>query len=229
MPSAAASFVTEMAMAHVPVLTQELLDLLDVQADSRVVDCTFGAGGHAEAVGGRLGPDGLLIACDQDPVAEEYYLALSRAVCAARPASIRAISPTAWRDLLRRGHAASPMSTWTWASAACRSTRRSEASRTATTLRSTCAWTRHCSVTAADILNTWTEAALAELFSRYGEERYSRRIARAIVNAPGADVPTPAPAELVDTIKACHPHAGPLRAPAIPRAGCSRPSHRGER
>ncbi len=52
MPSAAASFATEMAMAHVPVLTQELLDLLDVRTDSRVVDCTFGAGGHAESRGG---------------------------------------------------------------------------------------------------------------------------------------------------------------------------------
>ena len=76
MPSAAASFVTEMAMAHVPVLTQELLDLLAAQADSRVVDCTFGGGGHAGAVAALLGPEGLLIACDQDPIAEDYYLAL---------------------------------------------------------------------------------------------------------------------------------------------------------
>ena len=64
-------------MAHVPVLTQELLRLLDVHEDSRVVDCTFGAGGHAEAVAARLGADGLLIACDRDPVAEDYYLALT--------------------------------------------------------------------------------------------------------------------------------------------------------
>jgi 16S rRNA (cytosine1402-N4)-methyltransferase len=71
MPSAAASFVTEMAMAHVPVLTQEMLDLLDVRTDSRVVDCTFGSGGHAGAVAAGLGPEGTLIACDQDPIAED--------------------------------------------------------------------------------------------------------------------------------------------------------------
>ncbi len=64
-------------MAHVPVLTQELLRLLDVREDSRVVDCTFGAGGHAEAVAAELGPEGLLIACDRDPVAEDFYIALS--------------------------------------------------------------------------------------------------------------------------------------------------------
>ena len=60
-------------MAHVPVLTQELLDVLDVRPDSRVVDCTFGGGGHAAAVAADLGPQGVLVACDQDPIAEEYY------------------------------------------------------------------------------------------------------------------------------------------------------------
>ena len=62
-----------MAMAHVPVLTRELLDLLDIRPDSRVVDCTFGAGGHSSSVAERLGPQGLLVACDRDPVARDYY------------------------------------------------------------------------------------------------------------------------------------------------------------
>ncbi len=104
MPSAAASFVTEMAMAHVPVLTEELLGLLDVRADSRVVDCTFGAGGHAEAVAELLGPEGLLIACDRDPVAEKYYFA-SRGGCAAARASSGELCRQSRRPSSTRGSA----------------------------------------------------------------------------------------------------------------------------
>jgi 16S rRNA (cytosine1402-N4)-methyltransferase len=55
-------------------------------------------------------------------------------------------------------------------------------------------------VTAADILNTWSEASLSELFARYGEERYSRRIARAVVRRR-AGRPYTRTSELVETIK----------------------------
>ncbi len=140
MPSAAASFATEMAMAHVPVLTQELLDLLDVRPDSCVVDCTFGAGGHAAAVASRLGPDGLLIACDRDPLSEEYYFSMRDESSTARLASIWATSPTPCAGCARRA-CARLTCTWIWASAACSWTRRTGAFPTATTPRSTCAWT----------------------------------------------------------------------------------------
>ena len=60
-------------MAHVPVLTAELIELLDPEPDSRVIDCTFGAGGHATAVTRRLGPQGFFIGCDRDPIAHRYF------------------------------------------------------------------------------------------------------------------------------------------------------------
>ncbi len=59
-------------------------------------------------------------------------------------------------------------------------------------------------VTAAEILNTWSEQALADLFGIYGEERYSRRIARAIVMRRRT-VPFERTAELVETIKRAIP------------------------
>ena len=65
-------FEAEMAMAHVPVLTDELLDVLELRPGSRVVDCTFGEGGHASVVAHRIGPSGLLMACDRDPLAQSY-------------------------------------------------------------------------------------------------------------------------------------------------------------
>ncbi len=189
-------------MAHVPVLTQELLDLLDIRADDSVVDCTFGGGGHAEAVADRLGPEGVLIACDQDPLAEEYYLNLRRSLrCHSR------FCPGNFADslsgLLREGFRASrlymdlgvssmqidmPDRGFSYSYDAPLDMRMDPS----------------LPVTAADIVNSWSETALADLFSRYGEERYSRRIARAIVSqrVGTAFVRT---SELVDAVKRAIP------------------------
>lgn len=51
---------------HVPVLLKEAVDALAVKADGVYVDCTFGGGGHAMEILSRLGPDGRLLAFDQD-------------------------------------------------------------------------------------------------------------------------------------------------------------------
>ena len=103
MPSAAASFVTEMAMAHVPVLTQELLRLLDVREDSRVVDCTFGAGGHAEAVAGRLGRRGSAHRLRPRPGGRGVLPGAQPSGCAARRASIRGDFADSLEALLDEG------------------------------------------------------------------------------------------------------------------------------
>jgi 16S rRNA (cytosine1402-N4)-methyltransferase len=198
MPSAAASFVTEMAMAHVPVLTQELIRLLDVQEDSRVVDCTFGAGGHAEAVGVRLGAEGLLIGCDRDPVAEEYYHALAeRLQCRSRfcRGDFADSLETFIQERERITHVymdlgVSSMQIDTPERGFSYSYDAPLDMRMDPTL----------GVTAADILNTWSDTALTQVFSRYGEERYSRRIARAVV-ARRAKRSYTRTCELVDTIK----------------------------
>jgi 16S rRNA (cytosine1402-N4)-methyltransferase len=57
---------------HEPVLLEEVLAGLAVQADGRYCDATFGRGGHTAAILGALGPDGRLIAIDRDPAAIEY-------------------------------------------------------------------------------------------------------------------------------------------------------------
>src|ERR671934_794760 len=66
-----------MTRTHIPVLAGELIDLLDPQPGETAVDCTFGGGGHARLVADRLGPEGLLIAVDRDPAAEERFAALA--------------------------------------------------------------------------------------------------------------------------------------------------------
>jgi 16S rRNA (cytosine1402-N4)-methyltransferase len=51
---------------HIPVLLEEVMEHLAIRSDGIYVDCTFGGGGHTKAILDRLGPDGRLIAFDQD-------------------------------------------------------------------------------------------------------------------------------------------------------------------
>jgi 16S rRNA (cytosine1402-N4)-methyltransferase len=202
MPSAAASFVMEMAMAHVPVLTQELLYLLDVQRDSRVVDCTFGGGGHAEVVADELGPEGVLVACDQDPIAEDYYRTF-RMGLRCRSRFYLGNFADSLAELLDNGFRA----THVYMDLGVSSMQIDTPERGFSYSYDAPLDMRmdpEAPVSAADIVNTWSEAELAKLFSRYGEERYSRRIARAIAYRR-ANTPYKRTAELVDTIKGAIP------------------------
>lgn len=189
-------------MAHVPVLTQELLELLDVRSDSQVVDCTYGAGGHAAAVAAELGPEGSLICCDQDPVAQDYYLAF-RTGLRCRSRFYAGDFADTLVELFDEGFRAThiymdlgvssmqidaPERGFSYSHDAPLDMRMDPSSP----------------MTAADIVNTWPERKLASLFGRYGEERYSGRIARAIV-ARRAQSPFTRTAELVDTIKSAIP------------------------
>lgn len=215
MSSAAASLVREISMAHVPVLTDELLELLDVRSDSRVVDCTFGGGGHAQAVAGGLGPRGLLVACDQDPIAESYYTSLKAGLpCPSRfcLGNFADVLPCLLDEGLRATHVYmdlgvssmqidTPDRGFSYSYDAPLDMRMDPS----------------LSVTAADVLNGWAEGALAELFSRYGEERYSRRIAHAVAFRRSA-TPYSRTSELVDTIK------GAIPTPA--RFGAGNPARR---
>jgi 16S rRNA (cytosine1402-N4)-methyltransferase len=204
MPSLAAStlFQTEMDMAHQPVLTNELEEVLGLRRNSVVVDGTYGAGGHAQHMAGRLGADGLMVGIDQDPLAEEYFYS-QRSGFRCRTRFMLGNNADCLAELVAEGFKATAVYLDLGISSMQIDTPERGFSysydapldmRMDPTL----------AVTAADIVNTWPEADLAHLFSRYGEERYSRRIARAIVHRRQRQAYTRT-CELVDTIKSAIP------------------------
>jgi 16S rRNA (cytosine1402-N4)-methyltransferase len=175
----ALAILLDMTATHVPVLAGELIELLDPQPGETAVDCTFGGGGHARLVADRLGPEGLLIAVDRDPAAEERFAALADET-ACRTRFIRADFADALEQLHEERVAAdlvymdlgmSSMQVDTWARGF------SYAYDAPLDMRMDPAQ----ELTAADIVNEWDERQLARLFREYGEERFARPIARAIV------------------------------------------------
>src|SRR5690242_6139145 len=168
--------LVEMSATHVPVLAAELIDLVDPQPGEVAVDCTFGGGGHARLIAGRLGPEGMLIAVDRDPAAEERFAALAdEAPCRMR--FIRASFAEALEQLRAERVAAdlvymdlgmSSMQVDTWARGF------SYAYDAPLDMR----MDPEQELTAAELVRDWDERQPAPLFREYGEERDARQIAR---------------------------------------------------
>ena len=202
-PSAILSvFDVEMAMAHVPVLTEEMLGVLRPEPDSVVVDCTFGAGGHAAAVGALLGEDGELVACDRDPIARTYFEALRGGwKCSSR------FYPGDFADTLHQLNRTGFRATHVYMDLGVSSMQVDTIDRGFSYSYDAPLDMRMdptLTLTAADILNDWPEDGLVRVFREYGEERYARPIARAVVRRRQR-TPYTRTNELVDTIKEAIP------------------------
>jgi len=187
-----------MTRTHVPVLAGELIDLLDPRPGETAIDCTFGDGGHARLVADRIGPSGTLICIDRDPAAEERFDSFAREVtCDTR--FIRMDNAAAleqlWdehvqADVVYLDLGVSSMQIDTWERGFSYSYDAPLDMRMDTDQE----------LDAREVVNTWDERRLAQLFQTYGEERYARKIARAIVRRRNR-VPIETTHELVDTIK----------------------------
>jgi 16S rRNA (cytosine1402-N4)-methyltransferase len=191
-----------MTQTHIPVLAGELIDVIDPRPGEVAVDCTFGGGGHARLIADRIGPAGLLIGIDRDPVAEERFAELSAEVsCQTR--FIRSDFVSALEQLHEEGARAdlvyldlgmSSMQVDTWERGF------SYAFDAPLDMR----MDPDQELTAQEIVNTWDERRLARLLREYGEERYASQIARVIGRTRRRDALT-STQQLVDAIKAAVP------------------------
>jgi 16S rRNA (cytosine1402-N4)-methyltransferase len=186
----------EMTLAHTPVLLDELVDLLRPAKGEVAVDCTFGAGGHAEAVAALLGAKGRLIAVDRDPSVAEYFRDVARAapcVCDlyhGNFAEVLAACDDASADIVYMDLGVSSMQL----------DRRERGFSYAYDAPLDMRMDPELDVTAADLVNTLPETELTDIFFRYGEERYAKGIARGIVIARKKQ-PFSTTCELVEVIK----------------------------
>ncbi len=186
----------EMVLAHTPVLLEELIELLRPEAGEVAIDCTFGAGGHAEAVAARLGADGLLLACDRDPHVAEYYRDVERAA----PCETRLYHGNFADVLARIRDASADMIYMDLGVSSMQLDRRERGFSYAYDAPLDMRMDPELPLTAADLVNTLGVDELTDVFRRYGEERYAKNIARGI-GAAREKKPLETTGELVEIVK----------------------------
>jgi len=193
--------MTNATPAHVPVMLDQVVRWLDPKPGMTIVDGTLGGGGHARALAERIEPGGLLIALDRDPgaiAAAERNLAgmpvkLAQADFCELPEVLEQVEISQVNGIVldlgvSSDQLADVQRGFSFAAEGPLDlrfdpTRGDPASR---------------------LVNRLNVQHLAELISRYGEERYSRQIARAIV-ARRREKPIETAAELAELIRRCVP------------------------
>ena len=190
------------ATDHVPVLAEEVREALAVRPGQTVLDATFGAGGHAALLAADLCGSGKLIAIDRDPSVRPYFDGVRKRT-GVQGRFLRGEFSDVLTQLAGNGVRADavlfdlgvssmqidrPERGFSYRTDAPLDMRMDPASR----------------LSARELVNEAGERELSAIFRDYGEERYARQIARAIVRRR-RERPFERTGELVDTIKAAIP------------------------
>ncbi|MDD4546996.1 MAG: 16S rRNA (cytosine(1402)-N(4))-methyltransferase RsmH [Oscillospiraceae bacterium] len=163
-------------MYHIPVLLNETINALNIKQDGIYLDATAGGGGHSFAIASRL-TTGKLISLDRDPdavrEASQRLAGLPATVVQANFIEMAGVlkeqsTPSLDGILMDIGVSSHQLDTpergFSYHAGAPLDMRMSQKGETA-----------------ADLVNSLDEQQLVEIFFKYGEEKYSRSIARAIV------------------------------------------------
>jgi 16S rRNA (cytosine1402-N4)-methyltransferase len=189
---------------HVPVLLDVAVQYLNIQRGGTYVDATLGFAGHASAIARALGPEGKLIGFDRDPQALEFATAklnaLREELGGAMPEVVlHDVEYSRAAEFLEPGGVDGLL-----ADVGVSSMQLDEANRGFSFQAEADLDMRmnpRQGVTAEQVVNQFGEKELADLIYEFGEERRSRRIARAIVRAR----PITTTAELARVVSGCAP------------------------
>jgi 16S rRNA (cytosine1402-N4)-methyltransferase len=199
-------------LQHVPVLLDEVLGALNVRPGGRYVDATFGRGGHTAAILERVGEEGRVIAIDRDPAA----IAAGRARFATENRLTLVSSPFASLAQIVAELGLLGGIDGVLLDLGVSSPQLDDAARGFSfahdgplDMRMDC----EAGTTAAQFVARASERELERVIREYGEERFAKRIARAIVTARAA-APITRTAQLAAIVSDAVPTREPGKHPA---------------
>lgn len=192
---------------HIPVLSQEVSEYLTITPTDIVLDATLGGGGHSSAIAAQLGKDGMLIALDADSRAIEQAQGnetLKRASCQLHfiQSNFRNIDTALEKlGIITIDKALFDLG---WSMDQFADSERGFSFDRPGPLDMRLDTSDPESLTAGEIVNEWEEESIIDILQGYGEERYARRIAQAIIIAR-SDTPITSTEELVHIIEGAVP------------------------
>ena len=160
---------------HVPVLLQECIDGLNIKPNGVYVDVTFGGGGHSREILSKLGKDGILIAFDQDPDAQRNKIEDPRFLFVDQNFAFLKNN----LRLLGYRQVDGILADLGVSSHQFNEPERGFSTRFESTLDMR--MDKQGKLTAADVLNTYTEEKLHRIFGIYGEVKNAKSLARSVV------------------------------------------------
>lgn len=190
---------------HRPVLLQESLDTLDIQESDVVLDGTLGGAGHAAAFAARLGAKGTLIGIDADADAikrAEDRLKHSAAAIILVEGNFRNVESYFGKHMIP--HCDKAFFDLGWSSYQLGVGRGFSFLKDEPLIMTFSRDVGDTTLTAERIVNDWEESSIADILFGWGEEKFSRQIARAIVKARKESRITTT-RELADIVKASVP------------------------
>jgi 16S rRNA (cytosine1402-N4)-methyltransferase len=187
---------------HVPVLADEVVANLDPRPGETVVDGTFGAGGHATLLAQRLRGDGKLIAIDRDPTVAPFFERFRRETGV--KARLHHGEFSSVLEHLAANGVRADVVLLDLGVSSMQIDRPDRGFSYAVDAPLDMRMDPNAEYSARELVNESSERDLAEIFKRFGEERYARPIARAIAKRRKAQ-PFERTGDLVEVIKQAIP------------------------
>jgi 16S rRNA (cytosine1402-N4)-methyltransferase len=190
------------ATDHVPVLAEEVRRMLAVQPGETVVDATFGSGGHAALLAADLRGSGRFVAIDRDPAVGPLFEGFRRR-SGVQGRLLRGEFSTVLDQLASNGVRADAI-LFDLGVSSMQIDRPERGFSYAVDAPLDMRMDPSAELSARELVNELPERELAQIFKRYGEERYARPIARAVARRRKKQ-PFERTGELVDAIKGAIP------------------------
>jgi len=187
---------------HIPVLAEEIISLLDPRPGETVVDATFGAGGHSTLLAARLRGEGKLIAIDRDPMVAPYFERFRRETGV--KARLHHGEFSSVLEHLAGNGVRADVILLDLGVSSMQLDRPDRGFSYAVDAPLDMRMDPGATYSARELVNEADERELSDIFKRYGEERYARQIARAIVKRRSSE-PFERTGDLVEVVKAAIP------------------------